>query len=269
MIKPLISCLLMLSILTGLLCGCGTGQSGSTTPPAGSSIAPTQSPATDPPTEPPTEPVPTNTESIDFLKLLYHDEVLETPVDFFLIDVFPVNDVTYKVVWSTDAPAEAIELIPNNDGTVTVDVNETWPEELTYTLTASIATAEGYRLTHAWTRILPKAQDMVSIVEEAYALKHGHRMDYPVTLTGKITSIDKEWSEDYQNISVTIVVEGCERKPIRCYSLTGEGAQDLKRGDIITVTGILQNYSSRVEFDIGCKLINEADETGKEIENEE
>lgn len=267
--KSLLSYLLMLCILTGLLCSCSTVQPENTTLPGVIPTAPTQPHVTQPPTEPPTEPPPMNTESIDFLKLLYKDEILVTPIDYFLVDVFPVGNVTYKVVWTTDAPEDAITLIPNDDGTVAVDVNEAWPDELTYTLTASIATAEGYRLTHSWTRILPQAQDMVAIVEEAYALKHGHRMDHPVTLTGKITSVDKEWSEDYQNITVTIVVEGCERKPIRCYSLTGEGAKDLKRGDIITVTGVLQSYSSRVEFDIGCKLISGAEQPGKDTEYEE
>ena len=110
---------------------------------------------------------------------------------------------------------------------------------------------------------------MVAIVEEAYTLQKGERMDHQVTLTGTITSIDKEWSEDYGSITVTIVVPGCESMPIRCYSLQGEGIAELKRGDVITVTGILQNYSSRVEFDIGCTLVNGDETPGKEESNEE
>ena len=246
----------MLCVLCILLCSCTTlpQQSPDTTAPI-TTIPPTEPPATLPPTEPePTEPVPVNTEAMDFLRLLYTDEHTATPVDFTLMDVIVVEDRIYKVIWTADVGEDIVKIIPNDDGTVTVDINEQCPEDTDYTLTASIATAEGYRLTHTWTHTIPMGKDMVTIVEEAYALKKGEKLSYPVTLTGKIVSIEKDWSDDYQNITVTITVEGCERKPIRCYCLKGEDAKNLQKGDIITVTGILQNYSSRIEFDSGCIL---------------
>jgi len=210
-----------------------------------------------------------NTESIDFLKLLYQDDNTVTSADYFLLDVIVVDDSIYKIVWTTDAEEDVVKIIPNEDGTVKVDINEFCPEETQYVLTASIATAEGYRLTHSWTHTIPKGKDMVTIVEEAYDLKKGEKLPYPVTLTGTIVSIEKEWSDDYQNITVTIKVEGCERKPIRCYCLKGEGAKDLKKGDVITVTGILQNYSSRVEFDSSCTLQAIGNDEAEEQANEE
>ena len=207
------------------------------------------------PTEPPTETVPMNTAPMEFLMLLYPNDHTVTAVDYELLDFFQGDDGNfYKVVWTTDVSEDVVQIVPNDDGTVTVDINELCPQDTPYTLTASIATAEGYRLTHNWHHTVPQAADMVAIVEKAYALNNGQRLPGMYTLTGTVTSIEKEWSEDYQNITVTIRVQGCENMPIRCYCLTGNGAENVKIGDVITVTGSLQNYSNRIEFDLGCKL---------------
>lgn len=240
----------LLCALCCLLCGCT--QPGETTVP--DTTAPV---TTAPPTQPPTEPAPTepvNTASIDFLKMLYEDDNTVTYVDFSLVDVIVVDDSIYKIVWTADVDESVVKIISNEDGTVTVDINEQCPEDTQYTLTASIATAEGYRLTHSWHHTIPQGKDMATIINEAYALKKGEKLPYPTTLTGEIISVEKQWSDDYQNITVTIAVEGCEKKPIRCYCLKGEDAKNLQEGDVITVTGILQNYSSRIEFDSGCIL---------------
>jgi hypothetical protein len=69
-----------------------------------------------------------------------------------------------------------------------------------------------------------------------------------------ISKIDTAWSEDYQNITVTMVVGGDAERPIMCYRLKGEGAKELAVGDTITVTGIMKNYKGTIEFDAGCTL---------------
>ena len=88
----------------------------------------------------------------------------------------------------------------------------------------------------------------------AYKLQAGEAQEAAKTITGTVSSIDTAWSEDYQNITVTIVVAGLENYPIQCYRLKGEGAKDLKVGDTITVTGTLKNYNGTYEFDAGCTL---------------
>ena len=87
-----------------------------------------------------------------------------------------------------------------------------------------------------------------------YKLQDGEAQTAAKTITGTISVIDTAWSEDYQNITVTIVVAGLENYPIMCYRLSGEGAKDLAVGDTITVTGILKNYKGTIEFDAGCTL---------------
>lgn len=231
-----------------LLCGCESGEK----------PEPDQTQPDAVLTEDVTQPVetePVNMEAVEFLKLLYTQDNVETAVDYVMLDLFQTDSGNYyKVNWSVDVSEELVKIIPNDDGTVTVDVNELCSEDVPYTLTASIATAEGHRITHSWHYILPKTRDMVAIVEQAYALGNGKRLPGQYTLTGTITSIEKEWSEDYENISVIIQIEGCGSKTVRCYGLVGEGVESLKRGDVITVTGVLKKYNGRVEFDTGCIL---------------
>ena len=88
-----------------------------------------------------------------------------------------------------------------------------------------------------------------------YKLLDGEAQEVAKTITGTIVAIDTPWSEDYQNITVTIVVAGLENYPIMCYRLSGEGAKDLAVGDTITVTGTLKNYKGTIEFDAGCTLV--------------
>ena len=87
-----------------------------------------------------------------------------------------------------------------------------------------------------------------------YKLQDGEAQEAAKTITGVISNIDTAWSDEYKNITVTILVSGLENYAIMCYRLSGEGAKDLAVGDTITVTGILKNYKGTIEFDAGCTL---------------
>ena len=161
--KSLLCAFLLLFILCTALCGCTDLPRQATTVPPETTVPTTTVPPTEPPTTAaPTEPVPVNTESIDFLKLLYAQDHTFTSADYTLVDVIVVEDSIYKIVWTADVGEDIVKIIPNDDGTVTVDINEFCSEETDYTLTASIATAEGYRLTHSWHHTIPKGKDMVA-----------------------------------------------------------------------------------------------------------
>ena len=103
------------------------------------------------------------------------------------------------------------------------------------------------------------------IVNAVYALDIGGILSggHKYTLTGVITSIPSAWSDDYQNITVVIVVNGMTDKPIECFRLKGDGANKLAVGDTITVTGELLKYDNKtetgkVEFNAGCTLVGGA-----------
>ncbi len=92
-------------------------------------------------------------------------------------------------------------------------------------------------------------------LDAAYALEAGAAMTAPTALEGEIVKIDTVWSEEYQNITVTIVCDGKTEQPIMCYRLKGEGAATLAVGDKIAVFGTIKNYKGTIEFDSGCQLI--------------
>ncbi len=94
-----------------------------------------------------------------------------------------------------------------------------------------------------------------AILDAAYALEDGAAMTAPTALEGVIASIDTAWSDEYQNITVTIVCDGKEEQKIQCYRLVGEGAKDLAEGQNIAVAGTIKNYKGTIEFDKGCQLI--------------
>ena len=96
------------------------------------------------------------------------------------------------------------------------------------------------------------ADEAGKIVDSAYELEVGAKLPEEATLTGKITKINTEYSEQYKNITVTIAVKGREDKPIMCFRLKGDEAAGLAVGDTITVTGTLMNYNGTIEFDAGC-----------------
>ena len=92
------------------------------------------------------------------------------------------------------------------------------------------------------------------VVELAYALESGASLEGTYTLTGVISAVNTAYNSTYQNVTVTIDVIGVDGKPIMCYRMKGEGADQIGTGDTITVTGTLKNYNDTIEFDAGCTL---------------
>ena len=112
-----------------------------------------------------------------------------------------------------------------------------------------------------------KPETPEEIVNAAYGLAEGETLEGTYTLTGVITSIDTAYNANYGNISVWMQIGDMADKPILAFRLAGEGAETLKAGDTITVTGSLTNYYSKIEFAQGCTL--DAVVPGEETEPEE
>lgn len=123
---------------------------------------------------------------------------------------------------------------------------------------AVVGTIKNYKGTvefDAGCKLIPaEAFESAKVVVAAYALAEGAAKSEPATITGVIASVDTEFNPKYGNVTVTIVVGGLEEYKIQCFRLGGEGADAIKVGDTITVTGILKNYKGTIEFDAGCTL---------------
>ncbi len=127
--------------------------------------------------------------------------------------------------------------LKNYNGTVEFDAN---------------CTLDAYTITEKEDVKVPETVD--EILEALYALKDNESLAGPFTLTGVVKTIDTPFSTEYNNITVTIVVEGHDDKPVMCYRLEGENADKIEVGDTITVTGSFKNYKGTYEFNQGCKL---------------
>ena len=92
-------------------------------------------------------------------------------------------------------------------------------------------------------------------LDAAYALEDGASLPRQSVLKGVVASIDTAWSDEYKNITVTIVCDGKTEQPIQCFRLSGEGADKLAVDDEIAVFGVIKNYKGTIEFDKGCLLV--------------
>lgn len=191
------------------------------------------------------------------------DEPMEMLMDKNVLSVVTVDGVKYDVEWTitvTEGASDSVKVAASDEANhVKIDIPDLPDTDIYFTATATVKDAEGntesatfeYKVAGLNISAGPGAEE---ILDMAYALEEGASLDQAYTLTGVITSVDTAYSADYQNITVTIVVEGIDDKPIKCYRLTGNGADTLAVGDTITVTGMLTNYKGTIEFDAGCVL---------------
>ncbi len=193
-----------------------------------------------------------------YLRLMYKNSTETTPVDYTVVGVVNIGGVEYAVEWTADH--ESVKIVVGEDKMVTVDVDEKNPEEVQYVLTATLKNEAGATESVSFNHKVPAAMILEGlsyeeIVAAAYTLEDGLAMEEAQRLFGTVVKIDTPWSEDYQNITVTIQIGDLAEQTIQCYRLSGEGAKDLAVGDEITVEGILKNYKGTIEFDAGCVLV--------------
>ena len=243
--KKIISWILLAAMMLSLLAGCGQ---------AADPTQPSEIP------EIPAESVSGENNAADviaYLDAIYRDHGSNTPGNFQRFGIVRIAGVPYEVVWTADIGEDLLKVVVNDDGTVTIDVNEECTQDTPYILTATCTDSNGNTESTSWDYVLPGVdfEGMKDIVDQAYALDKGAAMDGVYTLMGEIISVDSAWSDQYKNITVSIIVKDREDKPIQCYRLKGDGAQDLMIGDTITVYGNLKNYNGTIEFDAGCQLV--------------
>ena len=202
-----------------------------------------------------------------YVFLLYKDGFYKTPADYQVVSIVNIDGTVFNIDWSIEVTkgSAAAAKIGTNDGKVlTIDVDEKCPEDTEYKLTATLKNDKGETKSVSFERMVAAVVDLsgasyTDIVNAAYDLDEGAAMTDTNRLYGTITKIDTPWSADYKNITVTIAIEGAEDKPIQCYRLKGDNAENLKVGDKITVEGILKNYKGTIEFDAGCVLMGMAE----------
>ena len=157
------------------------------------------------------------------------------------------TDVTYE--WTVP---EGVEGVAYADGKLTLTPASA-TTEVSIVLTAKCGDVTETK-TFAVTLVVgePTYEDIVNAL---YKLEKGQYLDGTFRLYGEIIKIDTAYSEQYNNITVTIVVGDMTDKPVQCFRMKGEGIADLKVGDKITVEGKLKRYNDTFEFDTGAVMI--------------
>ena len=253
--KKLFACALIFAMCMTGFAACGGDTAADPTP----TTAPTTEPTVAPTEAPAVDTVSDLVNAKNYLFTMYKDQTEATPVDYTVVGVVNIGGVMFDVVWTADH--ESVKIVPGDNKMVTIDIDDKNPEEVTYVLTATLKDEAGNTESCSFTRRVPAAiildegMSYADIVDAAYTLEDGLAMDGTFRLYGTITKVDTPWSADYKNITVTIAVAGKEDKPIMCYRLKGDGAENLKVGDAITVEGTLKNYKGTIEFDAGCVLV--------------
>ena len=166
--------------------------------------------------------------AVAYLENMYQkgdkDEVMEMLLDTDVLSVVTIDGVSYEVEWTvtvTEGASDAVKISESEEENhVLIDVPDVPENDILFTATATVkdekGNAESVNFSYKVTGV--GAENTLSfeeILNEAYALEEGKKMEGEVTLTGKITKIDTPYSEQYKNVTVTIVVEGFEDKPHR------------------------------------------------------
>ena len=170
------------------------------------------------------------------------------------------------------APSAASELTPSalpttavsttvtdapTDGTTTTTTTDTTADGTTTTggsVTTTVTATTKKPTTTTTTTKKPTTASTASsadkqLVDRAFQLAQGQKME-GVTLTGVVTS-SQGYSAGYGNATFDLQVEGTGgAKTIYCYRVkpADAGRTDVAVGDILSLTGTIQNYKGTIEF---------------------
>ena len=253
--KKILAWVLLLALCMSLFAGCNTQEPETTEK---------VEVATEEVTEPQVDDSKANpANALAYVKNMYKNAGEKTPKDFNRVGIVTIGGKQFEVVWTANVGEEHVKIVKNDNGMVTIDVNEQSEVDVPYVLTAAVYGENGEAHTYEWNHLLPIAMKVEDIIKDAFALKDGEVLPYEASLTGEVVSVDTPYDDGYKNITVSIAPTGFEDKVIKCYRLKGEGVEKIVAGNIITVTGTIKNYKGTIEFDQGC--IMDAWEEGNPI----
>ncbi len=169
-----------------------------------------------------------------------------------------------ELTWALKSAVEGQAVKDGNTLTVTRGDKEV---EVVLVCTAK---CEGEKKTKEFT-VKVEAQATAAHVNDLYnagmELDAGKFLDGQFRCTAIVESIVTAYSTQYGNISVWLT-DGASNR-IQAYRLSGDGAESIKAGDVITVLGKVKKYVKSddviIEFDQGCRLESRVEATFKTV----
>ena len=184
----------------------------------------------------------------EFLLGYFEDESTVTPSDYTVPAQLPVGNYNYVVTWTVDRDDITITV---ENGMAKIDLNEKTPEEITYTLTATIADGDGNTTTYTRTCTIP-AYEVLSY-EDYVALAKGE----VATIEGVIVMINsKDAGNKYNRITL---VDANGNNGYYCHNLKKDPIKDLglEVGMTVSVTGTTDDYNGMRQLKDGeVKIVN-------------
>lgn len=121
-----------------------------------------------------------------------------TPADFNRVGAVMINGTKYPIEWTvevkTEGQSESVKVVKNEDGTVTVDVDEKAAVEISYDLVATISNAKGKTITVTFHHTVPQWRELTWA--EYMATEKGQA----VVIKGKVASISSKSTGDKYNL---------------------------------------------------------------------
>lgn len=181
-----------------------------------------------------------------------------TPADFNRVGAVMINGTKYPIEWTvevkTEGQSESVKVVKNEDGTVTVDVDEKAAVEISYDLTATISNAKGKTITVTFHHTVPQWRELTWA--EYMATEKGQA----VVIKGKVASISSKSTGDKYNLMYIYDNDG----GYYVYSLTEDPLTtypNLALGMTVQVTGEKDIYNGTHEVKNATFTVIDAEST--------
>ena len=181
-----------------------------------------------------------------------------TPADFNRVGAVMINGTKYPIEWTvevkTEGQSESVKVVKNEDGTVTVDVDEKAAVEISYDLTATISNAKGKTITVTFHHTVPQWRELTWA--EYMATEKGQA----VVIKGRVASISSKSTGDKYNCMYIYDNDG----GYYVYSLTEDPLTtypNLALGMTVQVTGEKDIYNGTHEVKNATFTVIDAEST--------
>ncbi len=181
-----------------------------------------------------------------------------TPADFNRVGAVMISGTKYPIEWTvevkTEGQSESVKVVKNEDGTVTVDVDEKAAVEISYDLVATISNAKGKTITVTFHHTVPQWRELTWA--EYMATEKGQA----VVIKGKVASISSKSTGDKYNLMYIYDNDG----GYYVYSLTEDPLTtypNLALGMTVQVTGEKDIYNGTHEVKNATFTVIDAEST--------
>lgn len=103
----------------------------------------------------------------EYLYAMYKDAKVTTDADYTVVGQVRIDDVTYPITWTSNAPAENVKISAGENNMVTVEINA-GAEDINYKLTATLKNDKGQEASVSFDHTIPAKAQVGGTIALAY-----------------------------------------------------------------------------------------------------